>query len=289
MCATGMRSHRGNREGFGVIAFLSDEQLLRPERHIFLSPHYDDIPLSCGGVATRVSQSGTAPEIALIFGDHPDSDLPLTAFARQLHEQWGHTAEQVINSRRAEESTASALIGAVDVYLPFHDAIYRGSRYTSDAELFGETSAEESDLPERIVSELGISDAELGAVRLYAPLAIGNHIDHQHAFTAGLLLASGGCDVWFYEDLPYALIPGRAEERMRRIESPLASAGLVDVRQVWQTKIDAIMAYPSQLAVIFSEYVGSGSTREAIDAAMGAYSEEGGHGIKAERFWRVTE
>jgi hypothetical protein len=126
-------------------------------------------------------------------------------------------------------------------------------------------------------------------VRLYAPLAIGNHVDHLLAFQAGLLLASRGFDVWFYEDLPYALIEGRFDERMERIDSPLAGAGLVDVLPVWDTKIDAIMAYPSQLAVIFSEYAGTGSTRDAIDAAMRRYSEQAGEGIPAERFWRVTE
>lgn len=289
MSVAGIRRGRGDREGLSVTAFLSDEQLLRPERHIFLSPHYDDIPLSCGGIATRISQSGTPPEIALIFGDHPDPDQRLTEFAQQLHDQWGLTAEQVIDARRAEESAASALIGAVDVYLPFHDAIYRGSRYTSDDDLFGEARPDESELPERIVDELRLSDSELGTVRLYAPLAIGNHVDHQHAFLAGLQLAADGYDVWFYEDLPYALIPGKADERLARIESPLASAGLVDVRQVWQTKIDAIMAYLSQLAVIFSEYVGAGSTREAIDLAMQAYSKHVGEDILVERFWRVTE
>jgi LmbE family N-acetylglucosaminyl deacetylase len=272
-----------------VTAFLTDEQLFRPERHVFLSPHYDDIPLSCGGLATRIARSGTAPEIALIFGDHPDPDQPLTEFAGQLHKQWGLSAEQVIEARREEEAAASALIGAVDVFLPFRDAIYRGDRYTSDEALFGETRPDESDLPERIARELRVPDAELGTVRLYAPLAIGNHVDHQHAFQAGLLLASRGFDVWFYEDLPYALISGMADERMERIESPLDGAGLVDVREVWTNKIDAIMAYPSQLEVIFSEYAGAGSTREAIDTAMRDYSQQVGEGVEAERFWRVTE
>jgi len=272
-----------------VTAILSDEQLFRPGRHVFLSPHYDDIPLSCGGIATRISRGGVAPEIALIFGDHPDPDQLLTGFAQELHEQWGLSSEQVIDARRAEESAASALIGAVDTYLPFHDAIYRGSRYASDEELFGGTKDDETDMPFRIISELNLVQADRSSVRVYAPLAIGRHVDHQHAFQVGIRLTADGYDVWFYEDLPYALVAGEADGRMSQIESPLASAGLVDVREVWETKIDAIMAYPSQLAVIFSEYVGTGSTRAAIDAAMRAYSQEVGEGIQAERFWRVTE
>jgi LmbE family N-acetylglucosaminyl deacetylase len=179
-----------------VTAFLSDEQLFRPERHVFLSPHYDDIPLSCGGTAARIAQSGAKPEIALIFGDYPDQAL--TDFAKHLHEQWGLSAEEVIDARRAEEAAASALIGAVDVFLPFRDAIYRGDRYTSDEELFGGPKADEADLPERVVSELNVTEDELGTVRLYAPLAIGNHVDHLLVFQAGLLLGLRGFDVWFY-------------------------------------------------------------------------------------------
>jgi hypothetical protein len=44
------------------------------------------------------------------------------------------------------------------------------------------------------------------------------------------------------------------------------------------------MAYPSQLQVIFEQYVGVGSTRAAIDEAMSAYARSLG-GRLVERFW----
>jgi len=62
--------------------------------------------------------------------------------------------------------------------------------------------------------------------------------------------------------------------------------GLVDVTGVWQAKLEAIMAYPSQLATVFG-YVNSGSTREEIEAVMRRYAEEAGGGTAAERFWRI--
>jgi hypothetical protein len=53
----------------------------------------------------------------------------------------------------------------------------------------------------------------------------------------------------------------------------------------WKRKIDAIMAYPSQLGTIFGQYVGVGTSRAAIDEAMTTYAHSMGVGVPAERFW----
>ena len=54
---------------------------------------------------------------------------------------------------------------------------------------------------------------------------------------------------------------------------------------VWERKLDAILAYPSQLSTVFEQYVGVGTSREEIDAAMGAYARAAGDGLPGERFW----
>ena len=83
---------------------VDQARLMAPSRHIFLSPHYDDIALSCGGTARRIAEAGGRPEVALIFGDHPDPSQPMTEFAESLHRQWGLTAEQVIAGPETEVS-----------------------------------------------------------------------------------------------------------------------------------------------------------------------------------------
>jgi LmbE family N-acetylglucosaminyl deacetylase len=265
---------------------ITDQVLTQPDRHIFLSPHYDDIALSAGGTAAALSAQGRTPEVALIFGDHPDPAMPLTPFAEQLHHDWGMTAEAVIAGRRAEEAVASLRLGACDRFLPFRDAIYRGERYLNDDQLFGTPHADEAGLPAEIIAALPISASDRNRSRIYAPLAIGMHVDHQHAFRAGRQLHDDGWEVWFYEDLPYALKPDHLAARRSLVESDgLAPGPIVPVESVWHTKIDAIMAYPSQLPTIFGQYVGVGSSREAIDEAMAAYASGAGNGTRAERFW----
>lgn len=267
------------------MSIVTNEELARPTRHIFLSPHYDDIALSCGGAAALLANLGRTPEVALIFGDHPDPAQPMTDFANHLHQQWGMSAESVIASRRAEEQVAALTLGACDRFLPFRDAIYRGARYLSDDDLFGTTHPEEEGLPDEIIDQLGLASSAGASARVYAPLAVGMHVDHQHAHTVGLRLAERGLEVWFYEDLPYGLRSRLTAARQAMLGQELHPGPAVDVSGVWSTKIDAIMAYPSQLKVIFGDYVGVGSTRSAIDEAMSAYARGLGDGRPVERFW----
>ena len=112
-------------------------QLTRPARHLFLSPHYDDIPLSAGATVRLLADHGPAPETLIVFGSEPDRARPLSAFAEAMHERWGLTAHEVIASRQAEEAAAASVLGAHTRVLPFRDAIYRGDYYLSNEDLFG--------------------------------------------------------------------------------------------------------------------------------------------------------
>ena len=40
--------------------------LTRPRRHLFLSPHYDDIPLSAGATVRLLANRGLRPETLVI-------------------------------------------------------------------------------------------------------------------------------------------------------------------------------------------------------------------------------
>ena len=268
---------------------ITDQVLVTaPATHLFISPHYDDIALSCGGTAALVTEAGKDGVVALLFGDHPDPEQPLTPFAEHMHREWGMSADQVIAGRRAEEAESSRILGLRDCFLPFRDAIYRGDNYLNDDELFGVPKGTDLDLPERVAAALEGEGFRSEGTRVYAPLASGFHVDHQLGFQTGMLLHRAGWEVWFYEDLPYSLLDDRVADRIARAGTPLEVAAIVDVTPVWEKKIDAIMAYPSQLKVIFEQYVGAGSSRAAIDTVMSTYSNGIGNGRNAERFWRAA-
>jgi hypothetical protein len=57
-------------------------------RSIFLSPHPDDAVLSCGGWIDQLAQNGERPLVLTVFGGDRPAAVPLSAFARSLHERW---------------------------------------------------------------------------------------------------------------------------------------------------------------------------------------------------------
>ncbi len=283
-----------------MVAPIANDALTRPERHVFLSPHYDDIALSCGGTAALLAQHGLTPEIRVACGAEPDPATPMTHFATDQHRRWGFAAGQVIQERRREEAAAATLLGATSSCLSFPDAIYRGTAYHSDAQLFGKVAAADAALPAAIVTEFQDASDDKATTRYYVPLGAGNHVDHQLCFAAGLDLAANGWDVWFYEDLPYALIPGAVETRLDQLAATwaaiappalqaarLAPVARVNIMDTWQTKLAAILAYPSQVAGIFRAVSPEGEI-EAIEAAMLDYAMRAGDGFPAEQMWHLT-
>ena len=258
-------------------------------RHLFLSPHYDDVPLSAGATVRLLADSGLSPETLIVFGSEPDHAAPLSAFAEAMHQGWGVSATDVIACRRAEEDAAAAVLGSRSSVLPFRDAIYRGDSYLSDDDLFGTPAEAEAFLAEAIVTTLDPGDRPDPAARFYAPLAVGRHVDHQIAFQAGQILANRGWDVWFYEDVPYALKPDALDTRLAEIavDTKIEAGAIIDAGPGWERKIDAILRYPSQLGTVFREYVGVGTSRAEIDAALRAYATRVGDGVLRERFWRI--
>lgn len=275
-------------------------ELTGPLTHRFLSPHYDDIALSCGGTAALLARHGRHPEIRVAFGAEPDPATPMTHFATDQHRRWGFAAGQVVQQRRREEDAAAALLGATSTTLSFPDAIYRGGAYQSDSQLFGQVAASDAALPGLIVAEFSAASDDPDTTRLYVPLGVGGHVDHQLCFAAGLDLAATGWEVWFYEDLPYALTPGAVESRLSQIAAAwaatapaslqtarLAPVARVNITETWDTKMAAILAYPSQVAGIFRG-VSPGGEVAPIEAAMYSYAMRAGDAFPAEQMWHLA-
>ncbi len=265
---------------------------------IFLSPHFDDIPLSCAGAAAQLSTMGARCIGLVVCAAPPPPDRPLSDYARMLHARWEQAAGtdvQAINEvRREEERQAMRLLGIEPVWLHFPDAIYRQSPsgrhyYTSDAQLFGEVDREEiRELVPRIAAEIRRVARERnsrGRVRVFAPLAVGCHVDHQLVFRAARHLGPR-FGVLFYEDYPYAAVPGALQARLNRLSMP-ARPRLLSISELIGLKIAAIARYKSQLPVLFG-------SAEAMPAAVRAYAQAVAQtlppdsGVRyAERYWQL--
>ena len=72
------------------------------DQWIFISPHLDDVALSCGGLVWRLAQEGQQVSIwTVLAGDPPDEDY--SEFARINHQRWGISGVEAIAMRREEE------------------------------------------------------------------------------------------------------------------------------------------------------------------------------------------
>jgi LmbE family N-acetylglucosaminyl deacetylase len=270
---------------------IPDDVLAAPSEHLFLSPHYDDIALSAGATVRRLADLGRTPQTLIVFGSEPDPGIDLSPFATAMHKGWGLASSEVIARRRAEEENAARAIGATVRLLPFHDAIYRGHNYLSDDDLFSTPSPGDGNLPTSIVASLGLPAVPNDAVRIYAPLGIGSHVDHQLVFNSAALLAAAGWDVWLYEDVPYALRDGARQRRLNAVglDHPVRLHGKVVADPQFDAKLDGILSYPSQLETIFHHYVGVEPSREGIRNALTAYATEEDERNIGEMFWKLID
>lgn len=255
---------------------------------LYLSPHLDDVVLSCGGHIWQQTQAGIAVSVVTVFAAAPAADLPISPLARSLHVRWGHPQDAVVR-RQQEDRRALGTLGAQALHWPYLDCIYRRASsgrylYADEDALWGAIAPEETGLiatlAERIVALVQAYDPN-GALRVYAPLAIGRHVDHrivrQAAERAGATW--GEAPLYYYEDYPYAEDDQavRCAQRhpagsmWRAIHIPLSPAALA-------AKVTAIACYRSQISSFWKD------TTE-MATAIRAFARQVGDGGPTERYW----
>ncbi len=225
---------------------------LGPGRGLFLSAHYDDVALSCGGTVALLADRGPSPLIVTVFGGEVTDEV-LDDFAQWKHQRWGlFDMDSVRAQRQNEDTSAAAVLGARTRWLGIPDAIYRADRYRSDPELYGFVQPTERGLANLIADEVQRLPEWRDASTVFVPLAAGNHVDHQLVFMAGRLLASGAVQVYAYEDCPYVIhTPTALAARLTELAKLLGPPEYVPITGLMDRRIAAIEAYASQVPVIF--------------------------------------
>jgi LmbE family N-acetylglucosaminyl deacetylase len=225
-------------------------------RWIYLSPHFDDAVLSCGGLLDEQTRQGIQSEIWTIFAGDPPAG-PLSEFAQQNQALWGFaTPEETLATRRAEDEEAACLVGADLVHFTIPDCIYRRSPigdYLYTDNVVTSPHPAERGLPGQIAaalrSELRRDDL------LVSPLSLGGHVDHRLVRQAAESLRR---PLLYYADVPYVLNnPQSLQPAIADLESQLY--------EVSETGLDAwlrgVASYRSQVS---SLYKGAGTLDEAL-------------------------
>ncbi len=216
---------------------------------LFLSPHCDDVVLSCG----QLLETCPGSIVATIFAGSPAAGAPIT--------EWDlaggfRPGDDVMNMRRAEDAAALTLLGGVPLWLNFHDRQYGPPHSPSELQ----------------AAVTGLIESLQPAV-VFIPLGLF-HSDHISVHEAALRAAPAQRGrAWFlYEDAIYRRLPGLVEERVRLIKEKGIDLEPISfpVRCPSERKMQAVECYRSQVRALSTK--GRPGHRDAL---------------APEQYWRV--
>jgi LmbE family N-acetylglucosaminyl deacetylase len=233
---------------------------------IYLSPHFDDVALSVGGLLWEQAQAGAQVSVWTICGGNPPPG-DFSYFAQSLHARWD-TGAEAIRSRRGEDIKACQRLGASYIHFDIPDCIYRRSPktgehlYASEEALWFPVHPDEDDLIIELTKQMQAL-LPTGA-NVVCPLTLGDHVDHRLTRAAAERL---GIPLWFYADYPYLLEADhwKALEKLKSTVTPLSPEGL----RAWQ---EAVAAHESQISTFWQNM-------NEMRAAIQSYSHKIG-GVK---------
>lgn len=168
----------------------------RAHETVVLAPHPDDAAFSASGVLLRERAANHPTLVLTLFSGGPPGE-----------------------GRIEEERRAAKLLGCDAFLAGLPDAPFRGASHRS---LTGIVLGwdEAADAPALDSATRLLADVLRASrpSRLMAPLGVGRHVDHRIAFLAAVSASrETGTPLAFYEDRPYALVPGAVEHRLAEI------------------------------------------------------------------------
>jgi len=269
------------------VQLTSLKEITKDSRHIFLSPHFDDVVYSCGGTLGVQVSNGLRPLVITVFGGLPAEDRQLSPFALDVQRRMQASnlnAHDFVAARRKEDAKALGVLSCDYLWLEYLDAMYRGdpAYYTSNEQLIGgDVHPADMWIEKQLAQDvLAISNRLPDAV-WYAPLGVGRHVDHQIVTSVADRLVRRGAKIKFYEDFPRVLQDGALEERLEELGGTLDPA-YVEMSEMLPLRLEAADCYASQTPVNFAD-------RAAMHRSMEEYT----HGIRPiqtvhlERYWTV--
>lgn len=273
-----LETHHSPRKTHMPHHYTSLDDLSTTYDHIYLSPHLDDAALSCGGSIARFIAAGQTVLVVNICAGSPPPAGPFSPFAEQLHRQWGLPPDEVVRRRIGEDVAALETLGADCLLLDLLDAIYRlPDAYHDNATLFGPVAPNDPLADQLRTYVVGLA-ARFPSAIFYAPLGIGQHVDHQLTYMVAERFSHSGMSLAFYEDFPYVALAGALDRRLAQIaDSAIFLPSVTDIDASLARKISAIESYGSQISTLFGDLAAMARSittyAERLRPEVGTYGE----------------
>lgn len=219
-------------------------------KYLFLSPHHDDAIYSCGGTIYELVQQGHEVTILTLMAGIPDEPIPDTPVLRDNHQRWDR-GQHPLMVRRKEDELAADILGANVQHLDLLDCIYRvadgEALYPSEDSLWKNIHPHDPVIHQLAAVELPEADS------IYAPLGVGEHVDHLIVRNwAWELTQKSDFPVKFYTEYPYLRSVKSVELAYQTFPTDLRTEQFIFSEIAMQHKIRAMTAYTSQIKSFWS-------------------------------------
>lgn len=168
--------------------------------HVYVSPHFDDVAASCSGRIFKQMDQGKSVLIVTVF----------TAAAPHGSKTISNALKSMLNykRRRQEDSTAMQRMGVDYLWLEHPEILFRNQKPWERYWPHYRVTPNNKILCDLLIRELHEICRRTDCANLILPLGVGQHMDHQILFQAGIALLHGkdrNYRIVFYEETPYAL------------------------------------------------------------------------------------
>jgi LmbE family N-acetylglucosaminyl deacetylase len=267
-----------------TLQLKSFDEITRDHRHIFLSPHLDDVVYSCGGTLGVQVSTGLRPLVITVFAGVPSSNTELSPFAVEVQRgmDFRQNAQTAMTTRREEDTRALEYLHADYLWLDYLDAIYRGTpaNYTQNSQLIGgDVHPADLWIDKELAQNLVTLHDRLPDAVWYAPLGVGRHVDHQIVCSAVDRLIQRGANVKLYEDFPYVLTKDALENRLQEFGGTMEPA-LVEMSEMLHLRLEGSEMYSSQIQLNFPDKASMHQSMEDYSHSLRPIQT-----VHLERYW----
>jgi len=179
--------------------------------HVYVSPHLDDVAASCSGRIFKQIEQGESVLVVTIF----------TAAAAHGSPGFSNALKSILNYkyRREEDRTAMQRMGVDYLWLEHPEILFRNHKSWMRYWPHFRATPGNKVLCDKLTRQLQKICRQTNCTDLILPLGVGQHMDHQILFQAGIALFHDKNRLYhivFFEEIPYALFSFLLTYRLKK-------------------------------------------------------------------------
>ena len=241
----------------------------KPKKYcFFISPHLDDVVLSCGGYLTCLSNKDHQVNIITVFSNAESSKHSKHAKKYLKHSGFNPnltSPSSFFQYRRKEDTQALKIIGLKGSYLNFSDALWRRNNlvkllflYPNHKAIFLAKIHQQDQLLINKLSKIlknKLAKYPAQNTTIFAPIGIGGHVDHL-IINQVIKLFEKTHQVIYWDDFPYNL---RSHQEMYTYYQPVLkyngnSATKVKMIKKYNSQLTPLFGSPSHIPLVYEKF-----------------------------------